>query len=484
MRSLFARVMIGSLIAVAVFVVVTAVAIASSVNISLAGWTQLRESEIRASIATSLRRVFSTDSRPSNTRIAEALEPQLQPGMYVAVFDPQLNPVFVYRPETQGLLQPNPPPQSAFPRFGADRGAGPHREMMGPRGRAGPARPPSIDELTPVRVGGETRAYFIAGSQGFVADTANRRLIRTLLIAVFAGVAAALALSTGVSFVFSRRLASETGTLAAGLRELQAGNRSVAFPTEGTAELADIAASADSLQKELDHQENLRHQWAQDIAHDLRTPVAALRSQLEAMADGVLQATGERLNRTLVELGRLESLIVDLRTLTQLESPELSLSSERIAVDELAKETAARFALLASERETDIELELEHAVVKGDRSRLERALSNVVANAVQYNPVGGTVRLDTATVDDSQVAITVENPGTIAEEELPYVFDRLYRGEASRTSPGSGLGLTIARQIVKHHGGRITIANRPGPAVRVEILLPRLAPSDDIVERE
>jgi two-component system sensor histidine kinase BaeS len=236
-------------------------------------------------------------------------------------------------------------------------------------------------------------------------------------------------------------------------------------------EINQIARSANLLAARLSSEEQLRRQWAGDVAHDLRTPLAALRSQLEAMADGVLEASPERLRKNLGELDRMEALVHDLAELTRLESPELELNRAPLDPAELVVELAHRFERRIQKKSIHLDTEIETGTIRADRGLLFRALSNILDNAVRYTPEAGTIRIR-AVRKTADVVFSVFNTGkNLSDRELEQVFDRLYRGEFARSTSGSGLGLTIVRRVAQLHGGNATMLNVPGEGVRIDMTI-------------
>jgi two-component system sensor histidine kinase BaeS len=225
----------------------------------------------------------------------------------------------------------------------------------------------------------------------------------------------------------------------------------------GSRELALIARSANRLAGQLAREQELRRQWAQDLAHDLRTPVSALMAQLEGMRDGVLDTDSRRLERNIRELARIDTLVHDLEELTRLESPEMKLSAAPVAVNQLLDELADRFAAALKAKKIEIQRHITAFLLRADEDLLLRALSNILSNAVRHTPEGGGIRV-TVETEGGDALIRVFNSGPpISPEDAERAFDRLYRGEYARHSPGSGLGLTIARKIIELHGGALSI---------------------------
>ena len=165
-----------------------------------------------------------------------------------------------------------------------------------------------------------------------------------------AGAVVSFLLAVAVAFLFSSRLSRHAVGLAAGLSRIAAGERGVRFEGGGARELDQIGESAGVLQYRLAEEERLRGQWAADVAHDLRTPLAALRSQLEAMTDGVLPVTPARLQRASGELARVEALVADLAELSRIESPGMVPAISEIDAGRFLADLSDRFTLEAGRR--------------------------------------------------------------------------------------------------------------------------------------
>lgn len=446
-RSLFSRTLLAFLGALALLLVLIVGFFLLGVNFSIRDLDARNARGIRESLLPLVRGTYEATGRLDPDAVAEAAAPFLSGSVYVFVFDAAGALVFGWR---QGE------------RLGESGGSG---------GRNFLRRHAS--ELTTVSLehGGRTIGTMAAGILGFAESEENRRFLRTLILIACEGAAAAFLLAFAFALLFSKRLSAQAVSLAAGLSRLASGERAVRFRAAGTRELAEIGRSAESLQGQLSREERLRTQWASDVAHDLRTPVAAVRSQVEAMIDGVLAATPERLRRALGEISRIEALVSDLAELSRIESPEMKPSSGTVSGVKLAAEVESRFALEAQRKGVGLSSACTAGDFPADEHLLLRAVNNLVQNALQHTEAGGMVALSIGE-EPGGVAIRVENTGSIPEEEIPRVFDRLFRGERARHTRGSGLGLTIAKAIVELHRGTIGIGNTPDGTVRVAVRLP------------
>ena len=230
----------------------------------------------------------------------------------------------------------------------------------------------------------------------------------------------------------------------------------------GVNEFDRILDSVKKLKNRLLHEETLRRQWMQDISHDLRTPLTAVKMQVEGMNDGVLDATAERFAALYSELTLIEKLVWNLQDLSRFESPEMKISPADVNAWKFADDVSSRFVLLAQKKKIKFTVQkkcAEDFEFSADPLLLMRCVSNLLQNAFQYTAEGGEVTLCIEEQIENRAKISVMNTGAISEDDIPHVFDRLYRGDRSRSTAGSGLGLSIAQAIANLHGGKIEVQN-------------------------
>jgi len=218
--------------------------------------------------------------------------------------------------------------------------------------------------------------------------------------------------------------------------------------------------------EELARADQVRRNLTADVAHELRTPLSIIRGKLEGVIDGVYPATSEQLEPILAETKVLARLVEDLQLLTQAETGQLSLDRRQVNIGDLLRDAHVNFSPQASDRGITLDLTLpdELPPVDGDWRRIAQVISNLLTNALRHTARGGTVTLR-ATGARGAVRVTVSDTGTgIAAEDLPFIFERFWRGDKSRSRSGggTGLGLAIAKQLVEMHGGEIGVQSGPG----------------------
>jgi len=239
----------------------------------------------------------------------------------------------------------------------------------------------------------------------------------------------------------------------------------------GTPALRELSRSLASLGERLDENEARRRAFVADIAHELRTPLTVIQGTVEAMVDGVYPADERHLAAVLDETRLLTRLVEDLRTLSLAGAGVLQLHPEPLNAAALVRSVVESFAARATAQGVALLAESgEEATWTADPARLRQVLENLTENALRHTPPGGSVTL-TVVPSGEGLAFRITDTGSgIAPGELPHVFDR-YR--TSGVGGGSGLGLTIARQLVEAHGGSIRAESEPGHGTRIVFVLPR-----------
>ncbi|OHD29850.1 MAG: hypothetical protein A2Y31_07430 [Spirochaetes bacterium GWC2_52_13] len=345
-----------------------------------------------------------------------------------------------------------------------------NRGMGGMRGSM--SRILSMATMHPVYVDSNLVGYYSTGEESFGEDSANKALLESMAWVFIASLILSLGISLLAALYFSKKVSSPADRMSVHLHNMTEGNITDPIVPHGSDELVRIAESIESLRVRLLHERTVRAQWSQDLAHDLRTPVASVKAQLEGMADGVLAPTSERFERTGRELKRMESLIDDLETLIRLESPETKLNVAAIDADSFANELTERFEAQLMHKSLRLNKTVGVESFMGDSFLLSRAVSNLLSNAIRYGDEGGQVDL-AIQKEGGRLRIRVHNMGKpIPPSEIPKVFERLYRGEFARTSPGSGLGLTIVDRIATLHGGSVMLESTAETGTTVTLSIP------------
>lgn len=287
-------------------------------------------------------------------------------------------------------------------------------------------------------------------------------------------VAALVSLLTAVLLV--RHFLRPVKSLTAGAEALTAGDFSSRIETNAQDELGQLAARFNALAETLQKNEQSRSQWITDISHELRTPIAVLRSEIEAIQDGVRQPDEQRMASLHSEVLALGALVDDLHQLSLSDAGDWVLERQLLELSALLMDVQQALSARCHDNALDLQVELGNAPVNvtGDAGRLRQLFTNLLENSCRYTEAGGVVQLATE-VSKQHVIITIQDsaPG-VPDESLPRLFDRLYRVDASRNraSGGSGLGLSIAKNIVEGHGGSIEAEHSPLGGLLIRVRLP------------
>ncbi|MGC5325526.1 ATP-binding protein [Brevibacillus sp. SYSU BS000544] len=281
-----------------------------------------------------------------------------------------------------------------------------------------------------------------------------------------------------VSILLARRLVKPVIEMSKSAKLAATGDYSVQVTElKSEDELAELVTSFNQLVIALKSQEELRKRLTSDISHELRTPLNTLLAQVEGMIDGIWESNAVNLESMRLEVLRLSGLVQDLDLVLKAEAGEQQLIIESVRVHHLLEEVV--HSMSASFQRQNVSLDFEcnrdwH--MEGDRTRLSQILMNLLANALKHTPEGGAVKITVMQVWD-RLQIEVRDSGVgISPDDIPFVFERFYRGDRSRQrgTGGSGLGLTIVKRLVEAHHGTIHISSKQGQGTTVTMEFPQL----------
>lgn len=321
-----------------------------------------------------------------------------------------------------------------------------------------------------VLVGSMIDSALTGVSERFLADI-------TRSLAFSTSIAAFLALLLGI--LFAGRITKPLASLAQATKVVMDGKAYVPLSEDGDSEVAELSRSFNEMTAEIRRLEAARKQVIADSAHELRTPVTLIRGMIEGMIDGVYPLDASTLKSVHDETLRLSRLIDTLRELEVIESGELKLEKETVNLREMTSKALTLFATAAAQKSISLFLDKCDASsyeVWGDQFRLDEVLYNILSNAMKYTPAGGTIRIRELNEDEKSIGFSVGDSGPgIAVSERSRVFERFYRIDKSRSteSGGRGLGLAIASEIVKAHGGAIEIGVSDMGGALFTVSLPR-----------
>ena len=310
--------------------------------------------------------------------------------------------------------------------------------------------------------------YFFSESDVVFLDALN-----LLLLAI--GIASLL-LSFVTGVLLARRIARPITETAGIAKQIAAGDYFVRFHGRTrTRELHNLVSSLDYLAEVLARQESLRRQLTADVAHELRTPLTTLGSHLEAMVEGVWEATPKRLKSCHDETLRLGKIVADLERLERAESAEPMLNKAPVDMLELAQSMSDNFEAEIANKGLQLTVDGTISMISVDRDAVSRVITNLISNAVKYTDRGGQIQIAVQDSEKDSVLIFEDNGLGIPQGELPYIFERFYRADKSRNrgTGGAGIGLAIVKSLVKAHGGTVTAENRSDRGSRFVVTLPK-----------
>ncbi|WP_344267034.1 sensor histidine kinase, partial [Actinomadura napierensis] len=292
-----------------------------------------------------------------------------------------------------------------------------------------------------------------------------------------AGVTAViLVLAVGISVLVATRLVRPVRAVTAAARRMRSGDGSARVMVRAKGEVGELGAAFNEMSDHLDRVERQRKAMVNDVSHELRTPLSNIRGWLEAAQDGVAELDPALTASLVEEATLLQHVVDDLQQLALADAGRLRLRPEPVDVADLVEQLAAVHRAAAEAAGLVLTVEATGRLyLDADPVRLRQAVGNLLANAVRYTPAGGRVSLRAyADGDDLLIEVADTGPG-IAPEHLPYVFDRFWRAEKSRSrqTGGSGLGLAIVRQLAEAHGGSATARSEPGHGATFILHLPR-----------
>ncbi len=276
---------------------------------------------------------------------------------------------------------------------------------------------------------------------------------------------AALLLAFLLSYLLTRRVLRPLSQMIDASRQIAAGNFTARVDAEPDDEIGELGRAFNRMGASLEQLERLRKTMVADVAHELRTPLTNLRGYLEGLSDGVIPPDKQTLDMLQQENLRLVSLVEDLSQLAQADAARAFLDRKTVDLQECIGEIVTLYRMNFEEKGILLTTSYDgQAVVQADRDKLLRAIRNLVENSCKYTPAGGQVKI-ACTVMDTQVRAEFINSGPgIPATDLPFIFERFFRAEPSRSreAGGAGIGLAIVKELIEAHGGRVGAESTPG----------------------
>jgi signal transduction histidine kinase len=292
---------------------------------------------------------------------------------------------------------------------------------------------------------------------------------------VFSGVLT-LAIVAVISLILSKQFSEPIKAVSKTSVSLSKGNYDSRSDVKSNIEeIKNLTESINSLGDKLNSQDLLRKRLISDISHELRTPLNVLQNNLEAMIDGVIPVTTDKLNNLNDEVIRFGKLLNNLNELKQIESDEIVLNLGLVNIGELLSTVISDYYIAADEKNIKLIMNKEEDrdyIILGDYDKLKQVFINLISNGIKFNNINGTVWVNVGS-DMNSVRVEIKDNGIgIKKEDLPYVFERMYRGDKSRHKiEGSGIGLTLVKKILTLHSATIDVESKENKGTTLTVCL-------------
>ena len=317
-----------------------------------------------------------------------------------------------------------------------------------------------LKEAVPVEIGGETVGAVLVGSMiEPVLNPADEDFLRTVNLSILITAISVGLLALLLGSLLFRQITSPLRALSHTAQAIADGQLGRRVDIKTGDEIGQLAKSFNYMAESLAQADIQRRNMVADIAHELGTPLTVVQGNLEAILDGVYDLNLENVASIHEQTLLLSRLVADLRDLALAEAGQLHLDLQPVDLASLVDRVIEGFEAQASDKGISLKVNMPGDLpqINGDEQRLNQVLFNLISNALRHTPSGGTITI-VGEIKEDRVVIKVQDTGSgITPEDLPHVFERFYRADRSRarTSGGSGLGLTIAKQIIEAHSGKI-----------------------------
>jgi two-component system, OmpR family, sensor histidine kinase BaeS len=331
--------------------------------------------------------------------------------------------------------------------------------------------------LYPIVVHGNTAGYVGILSPRHFLDPMQIRFLSQQKLALLFGAAGIVLIVIIISFPLARRLVKPIRAMAAATHDIASGKYTTRISFSSTDELGQLARDFNAMALTLEKHEKERRQWVADISHELRTPIAVLQGEIEALLDGIHNITPEMIRSLHAETLRLKRLVEDLYQLSLSDLGALTYRKENLDIVEALKDSIevyrAEFDRTGIALKTNINRDIK-AIGFADRERLRQLFANLLENSLRYTDTRGTLEIGAKVNGDSIMIEFQDSKPGVSAQDMERLFDRFYRVEGSRnrTLGGAGLGLTISKKIVDAHEGIISAHSSSLGGVLIRISLP------------
>lgn len=302
-------------------------------------------------------------------------------------------------------------------------------------------------------------------------DSVNKSVVTGGLIAGLTGIVLAV--------LFSRNILKPIRALTRATKKMKKGDLDQRVDTSAGGEIGNLGEAFNSLAERLKEQKELREELVSDVAHELRNPLSNIQGYLEGLKEGMVEPTEKVFDSLHQQSLVLKRLVDDLRDVNRARAGQLELDKKSVVLEDIIDREVEAAKNAAGRQGVKIEENLgEPTMLQADPERVSQVIRNLLDNALTHTPSGGTIEVSISNSSGEAITRVSDNGTGIPEEELPHVFDRFYRVDKSRSrgTGGTGLGLTIAKEIVESHGGSISVESEEGKGTTFEFTLPANSP--------
>ena len=303
--------------------------------------------------------------------------------------------------------------------------------------------------------------------QNTFINSVNKSVLTGGIIAGIVGIILAL--------LFSRNILKPIRELTEATKEMQEGELDQRVDTTSGGEIGKLGESFNELARRLKEQKTLREEMVSDVAHELRNPLSNIQGYLEGLKEGMIEPTKrvfESLHQQSLVLNRL---VNDLRDVNRAKAGKLNLDKKQVVLEDIISRETKALKTKAEDEQIELSQDLNGPnLLEADPERVSQVVRNLLDNAITHTPEGGEIEVKSRKSSEEAVTTVSDDGSGIPEEDLPYIFDRFYRVDKSRSrgTGGTGLGLTIAKEIVESHGGTITAKSNKGEGSMFKFTLP------------
>jgi len=484
MKSFFTKILVAQVIAVVVALIVMAVIARVSLNKGFREFLQAQETSVLENVAPVLVEIFeqqeSWDFARNNPQSWQRIwrssrHQQDMPPPRGPRHRPGLNRNNHPPPLPSGMADD---PQALRWMRSSDRGMLRERLFLldGEYQRVAGAKAQSIEglELQAIEVEGQVVGWIGFTPIGSVFPLEAERFFRGQIRITAMALAIALVVAAALAFLLARSLSRPLKQLDNTVRSLSHGEFDARATVATSDEVGRLAGHVNQLAATLEKNRTARRRWMADIAHELRTPVAVLKGEIEALSDGVRPADA-RMSRSLQEeIEQLSALIDDLQTLALADAGALNIHKEPVRLHSLIQQCSEAYRERLAGRRIELDVQVSPQEISADPQRLRQLLHNLLENSCRYVNEGGSVLIQQRCLKEGCELVVEDSGPGLNDEQLARLFERFYRVDESRSRSGggAGLGLSICENIVEAHGGRISAEHSSLGGLKIRIELP------------